>query len=280
MKNEKRKTKRINQKVESEEMYKVQYTKYKFRNVSIVLCPLSLMRFFIFFFSLFTLFFLFSCSKEEARYAPSVENRDSLPILKSIGVSTLISDSGIIRYKIISEDWFIYDKKDPTYWSFEKGLFLEKYNEDYHVDAYITADTAYYYDFLRLWELRGRVVIKNEKGETFKTSLLFWNQNDHRIYSSAFMEINGIEQQLSGYDFSSNESMTDYIIHASKGAFPMGEEKETPKPDAQKMQAMQDTTQQTNANLTTQTGKIQKVELVGNHPKNMKSNPPILPRKD
>lgn len=177
-------------------------------------------------------------------YAPNVENRDSLPILKSIGVSTLISDSGIIRYKIISEDWFIYDKKDPTYWSFEKGMFLEKYNEDYHVEAYITADTAYYYDFKRLWELRGRVVMKNEKGETFKTSLLFWDQNEHRIYSTAYMEIKGIEQQLSGYNFSSNESMTDYIIHSSKGAFPLDKEKETPKPNAQKMQEMRDTTQQ------------------------------------
>ena len=191
---------------------------------------------------------LFSCSKDEVHYAPVVENRDSLPILKSIGVSTLISDSGIIRYKIISEDWFIYDKKDPTYWSFEKGMFLEKYNEDYHVEAYISADTAYYYDFKRLWELRGRVGMKNEKGETFKTSLLFWDQIEHRIYSPAFMEIKGIEQQLSGYDFSSNESMTDYIIHSSKGAFPLGKEKETPKPDAQKMQEMKDTTQQQSAN--------------------------------
>jgi hypothetical protein len=62
------------------------------------------------------------------------------------------------------------------------------------------------------------------------------------------MEIKGIEQQLSGYDFSSNESMTDYIIHSSKGAFPLGKEKETPKPDAQKMQEMKDTTQQQSAN--------------------------------
>ena len=94
------------------------------------------------------------------------------------------------------------------------------------------------------------------------------------------MEIKGIEQQLSGYDFSSNESMTDYIIHSSKGAFPMGEEKETPKPDAQKMQAMQDTTQQKDANLQTPTGKIRKVDMVGNNPQNMKSKPSILPRKD
>jgi len=190
------------------------------------------------------LFCATSCSKEKTHYAPAVHNRDSLPILKSVGVSTLISDSGIIRYKIISEDWFIYDKKDPTYWSFEKGLFLEKFDEKHHVEAFITADSAYFYDRLRLWELRGRVEVKNLKGETFKTELLYWDQNEHRIYSPAFMQINGIEQRLSGYNFSSNESMTDYYIHSSSGAFPISESHEKPHPDPQVMKQMNDTTAQ------------------------------------
>ena len=172
-----------------------------------------------------------SCTSDEDHFAPTVENRDSLPILKSIGVSTLISDSGIIRYKIIAEDWYIYDKKNPPYWAFEKGLFIERFNQQFHVDAFITADTVYYYTDQRLWELHGRVVVKNLKGETFKTSLLFWDERAHTIYSDRYMEINGIEQQLSGYDFISNEAMTEYRIHQSKGAFPLGEDKEPPHPD-------------------------------------------------
>ena len=55
-----------------------------------------------------------SCSDSNEKVGPEIGERDSLPTLKSIGVSTLISDSGVIRYKIISEDWYIYDKKDPT----------------------------------------------------------------------------------------------------------------------------------------------------------------------
>ncbi len=177
---------------------------------------------------------LHSCTQEDEHLAPAITNRDSLPVLKTIGVSTLISDSGIIRYKLISEDWYIYDKKEPTYWAFLKGLFLEKFDQNFHVDAYITADTAYYFDQLRLWELRGRVVVKNQKGETFKTSLLYWDQNTHRIYSPRFMEINGIENQLRGTDFTSNEQMTDYRIHQSSGAFPMKEEESQPTtPDFQ-----------------------------------------------
>ncbi|MCD8236802.1 MAG: LPS export ABC transporter periplasmic protein LptC [Prevotellaceae bacterium] len=175
------------------------------------------------------LFFLQACQSDEVSDAPQIGIRDSLPVLKTVGVSTLISDSGVIRYKMIAEEWFVYDKKTPTYWSFEKGLFIEKFDEAYHVEAFISCDTAYYYDQKRLWELRGRVFVKNQKGETFKTSLLFWDQAAHRIYSDQYMEIDGEEQDLSGYNFSSNEQMTDYIIHSSKGAFPL-EEKEIAPP--------------------------------------------------
>lgn len=192
-----------------------------------------------------------SCQGDEEHYAPALEERDSLPILKSRGVSTLISDSGVIRYKIISEDWFIYDKKDPTYWEFNKGLFIQRFNEEFHTDAYITADTAYYYEQKRIWELHGRVQVKNLKGETFRTSVLFWDQNQHRIYSPAYMRIDGIENQLQGYDFSSNEQMTQYRIHNSSGATPFNDNTEPqPRPDPQLMEeaaAAVDSTNTTNA---------------------------------
>lgn len=179
----------------------------------------------------------FSCSNNSQQTGPDIGERDSLPTLKSIGVSTLISDSGIIRYKMISEDWYIYDKTIPTYWAFEKGLFIERFNESYQVDAYISCDTAYFYDKKKLWELHGRVLVKNMKGETFKTSLLFWDQNAHRIYSDRYMEIDGETRKLSGYNFSSNEQMTDYIIHASKGLFPLEDHQPPPQPDSTLMEA-------------------------------------------
>lgn len=174
--------------------------------------------------------FLTSCSGEEEHKGPKLGIRDSLPFLKTVGVSTIISDSGIVRYKIISEDWYMYDKKNPTYWSFTKGLFMEKFDSHFHVDAFINCDTAYYYDQKRIWELRGRVFMKNPKGETFKTSLLYWDQNLHEFYSPAYMEIDGEEQQLRGINFRSNEQMTAYSIHASSGAFPMSEEDTQPVP--------------------------------------------------
>lgn len=182
----------------------------------------------------------FSCESEEENNGPVLGVRDSLPWLKSLGVSTLISDSGIIRYKLISEDWYMYDKKDPTYWAFEKGFFMEKFDENYHVEAFINCDTAYYYDQRHLWELRSRVFIKNTKGETFKTTILFWDQNLHEFYSPAYMEIIGETQSLRGTDFRSNEQMTQYSIHQSSGDFPFDEgEEPQPEPDTLQIQTSQ-----------------------------------------
>ena len=185
---------------------------------------------------------LLSCQSEDGANLPNVENRDSLPVLKSYGISTLISDSGIIRYKIIAEDWFVYDRTTPHRWSFEKGLFLEKFDQQFHVEAYINCDTAYYYEEIRTWELRGRVLVKNTKGETFKTSLLYWDMNTHIIHSPAYMKVDGIEQDLDGYNFRSNEQMTDYIIHSSSGAFPMGEDREPPHPQDEELLMTDSTT--------------------------------------
>ena len=60
------------------------------------------------------------------------------------------------------------------------------------------------------------------------------------------MVVDGIEQDLEGYDFRSNESMTDYLIHSSSGAFPMGEDREVPRPNDQELIMFSSDTTQTN----------------------------------
>ena len=84
------------------------------------------------------MFVLFpACSGGEKNLAEAITERDSLPSMKTLGVTTLISDSGITRYKIITEEWEIYDKKNPPYWAFEKGVYLEKFDSLFHIDASI-----------------------------------------------------------------------------------------------------------------------------------------------
>ena len=88
-------------------------------------------------------------------------------MMTSYGVNTLISDSGVIKYRIVAERWDVNIVKNPSRWTFDKGLFLEQFDEKFHVESYIQCDTAYYYDQLRLWELRSRVRILTKSGIRF-----------------------------------------------------------------------------------------------------------------
>ena len=154
----------------------------------------------------------------------AVTNRDSVPVMITRGVSTYVSDSGVVRYKIITDEWKVYDRLDPSRWSFEEGIYLEKFDNNLTIEATIIADTAYYYDQQELWELRGNVHINNEQDEEFDTQLLFWNQKTKKVYSDQYIHIRQQKRIITGIGFTSNQEFTDYTIKNTQGIFPIKEE--------------------------------------------------------
>jgi LPS export ABC transporter protein LptC len=147
--------------------------------------------------------------------------------MTSRGVTTLISDSGITRYKIVTEEWIIHDKKEPPFWAFEKGVYLEKFDSLFHKDASIQADTAYYYEIRKLWELKGNVEVLSQNGDKFNTELLFWHEKEKRIYSDKFIRIEQEDKILTGYGFESNQELTEYQIFNNTGIFTIKDEAPT-----------------------------------------------------
>lgn len=169
------------------------------------------------------LFLLSACSKKKQPTTEAITNRDSVPIMVTHGVSTYISDSGVVRYKIITDEWKVFDRLDPSRWTFEKGVYLEKFNNDLSIEATILADTAYYYDKEELWELRGNVHIENEQDEKFDTQLLFWNQKSQTVYSDQYIRIRQQKRIITGIGFTSNQNFTQYTIKQTQGIFPVKE---------------------------------------------------------
>ena len=165
------------------------------------------------------LFFLLSCGNEKKNVESCIEEPDSIPYLSTYGVTTLISDSGRISYKIEAEEWHIYEKRRPKYWAFEKGAYLEKYDDSLRVEATIKSDTAYFFSEKKLWKLIGNVHIKNQKGEKFFTDLLYWNQEDGSIYSDKYIKIEQQEQITTGIGFRSNQELTNWEILSTEGIY-------------------------------------------------------------
>ena len=153
-----------------------------------------------------------------------IENRDSLAMMSTYGVSTVISDSGRISYRIETDEWLIFDKRNPPYWAFEKGVYLEKYDREMNVEATIKCDTAYYYSGMKLWKLAGNVDIRNLKNERFYTDLMYWDQDKAEIYSDAYIKIEQEDQVTEGVGFSSNQSMTHWEIKNTKGIYAIKDE--------------------------------------------------------
>lgn len=160
-----------------------------------------------------------SCTEGKEHTAPAIHDRDSVSMMTSYGVNTLISDSGVIKYKIVTERWDVNTIKNPSRWTFICGIFLEQFDEKFNIQAYIQADTAWYYDQIKLWELRGRVRVRNVNGLRFSSEELFWDGMKHEFYSNKFSRVITPERTLQGTYFRSDERMTHYTVSNSKGSF-------------------------------------------------------------
>lgn len=170
-----------------------------------------------------TAMFFVSCEERVEHTAGAIHDRDSVAVMTSWGVNTLISDSGVIKYRIVTERWEVNQIKRPSRWTFDKGLFLTQFDEKFHVHAYIQCDTAYYFDQLHLWELRSRVRILTKDGLKFRSEQLFWDETQHELYSHVFSTLITPERTLQGSYFRSDERMTRYFVSNSKGSFERGD---------------------------------------------------------
>lgn len=162
---------------------------------------------------------LASCEEQVEHTAGAIREQDSVAIMTTLGVNTLISDSGVIKYRIVTERWEVNQAKKPSRWIFDKGLFLTQFDEKFHVHAYVQCDTAYYFDQLHLWELRSRVRILTKDGVRFRSEQLFWDEMKHELYSNVFSSLITPDRTLQGTYFRSNEQMTRYYVSNSKGSF-------------------------------------------------------------
>ena len=167
---------------------------------------------------------IIGCKRRDVRLrADAIADRASAAVLEANDVTTIISDSGIIRYRIKAKTWKVFDKADTPYWEFPDGIYLEKFNTDLEADATVEANYAHYNEPEQLWTLRGDVKALNLEGEQFETPLLYWEQKTESIYSDSAIVITREASIIKGVGFRSNQSLTQYTILRPTGVFPLKE---------------------------------------------------------
>ena len=175
------------------------------------------------------LFFYTACSEKDQDRVDINYDPETTPSMITDSVTTLISDSGVTRYKLVADIWEVYDKAEEPYWYFPEGIYLERFDSLFQVEAKILADSAWNFTEKKLWRLKGNVDIRNMEGEMFLSDELFWDQQKQTVYSDKYIQIKRGDTELKGYGFESNQEMTEYsIFRPHDGRIPFKEELDEP----------------------------------------------------
>ncbi|MCQ2235078.1 MAG: LPS export ABC transporter periplasmic protein LptC [Paludibacteraceae bacterium] len=163
-----------------------------------------------------------ACSSEApAEYDSTAPAR---PTMRALEVSTVVSDSGVTRYRATTPEWLIFNSVKEPYWDFPSGVHLEQFDTHMKTEANIDCDKAYYNVNLKLWQLDGNVKVTNRKGERFETDQLFWDQSNQKVYSEKEIHIRRDNCILKGLGFEGDETMSKYTIKKPTGIIPVHED--------------------------------------------------------
>ena len=144
----------------------------------------------------------------QAKYDP-----ETTPTMFTRDAISYVSDSGYTRYYIEAALWYVFDEAEEPNWKFPEGIYGEKFDDDMNVTATFECDSAIYLSNRRLWELIGNVRINNELGDRFMTQHMFWDTGIHKMYSDSFIHIEKQDRIIEGYGFTSDEKISDYVVH-------------------------------------------------------------------
>lgn len=169
------------------------------------------------------LLFMASCGKENKEVVEVTFDPENTYTLRTTDVSSLISDSGITRYRMNAKEWLVFGKAREPYSYFPQGVYVEKFDSLFNVEARVKADTAYYWDKKGLYKLIGHVSILSQEGKKLDTSILYFDQKEDQIYTDEYFELEEGDKIITGIGFKSNQNMTKYKIFNSQGTFPVSD---------------------------------------------------------
>ncbi len=177
-----------------------------------------------------------------------------LPTMVSRNVQTLLSDSGMTRYRITTKTWLAYEEQEHPHWVFPDGLIAEELDkhsfevkmsmqcDSAHYDrttrmlnltgnitihdkdgSEITCDSAYYDEEKALWSLNSMVTITSKDGSKIETNQMFWDRKASKYYSDSFIRMQAQEKVLEGYGYVSNEKLTSYKVNKVQAIVPVND---------------------------------------------------------
>ncbi|MES2875141.1 MAG: LPS export ABC transporter periplasmic protein LptC [Bacteroidota bacterium] len=140
----------------------------------------------------------------------------SVPVDKTTGVTVIYSDSSIVKAKMITPEYLHYKTEKP-YIEMKKGVLVIFYDANQQETSRVKSDYAIRRENEKVVELQRNVVATNNKGQTFKSEELIWDESKGRFFSNRLVSITSQGNTLFGTNFWSNQDFSYYEINQATG---------------------------------------------------------------
>ncbi len=167
------------------------------------------------------LFFIVSCKNEIAE----INNitRDQLTIEKGEEVEIIYSDSASVKVRITGPEMLYYTDAGNPRQEFTKGVRAYFYDALKNEQSVLTGKYAIRDEKNRRVIVRDSVIWESLVDGKLETSELIWDETTNIIRSTKFVKIRRQNDLIYGFNFETNDKLTQWRILSPKGALKVDE---------------------------------------------------------
>lgn len=159
---------------------------------------------------------IFTACKNDLKKIKELELKQKGEVEITKQAEIIYSDSARVKAKINTPILYHYKTTTP-YYEMPKGIEVIFYDNNLNQTSRVTSDYAIRKENQKIVELRKNVVATNNKGETFKSEELIWDENQKRFYSNLLVSIITDKATISGTSFWAKEDFSYYEIKQGAG---------------------------------------------------------------
>jgi lipopolysaccharide export system protein LptC len=167
--------------------------------------------------AIFLVAMFFSCSNDIKEVQDFLAEKN-LPIGIAKNINLIHTDSGKIKTNLISP--LMYDfsnRKNHPYTEFPNGIKIITYDKKGD-SVILTADYSISFNKTNISEVKDNVIVNNPSENTkLITSQLFWDANEHYIYTEQEFTLFTISDTIQGKGFESNEDLSKVNMKSIRG---------------------------------------------------------------
>lgn len=170
--------------------------------------------------------FLVACGEDDLKKANAISAKKiTFTRDRTIGVEIIYSDSARVKARGKAP---IMDKVTPStgvaYEEMIKGVNIDFFNPKGTIDGNLVCDYAIRKDEIKQTIFRKNVVVKNDKGDTFSSEELIWDEAKKIFYSNQRVYVKGADGSIGdGINFKAPQDFSTYEMETGSGQLNMQE---------------------------------------------------------